>query len=138
TKESERRHRPLLVKSKSETSGPATGSQIDPTIADIYLVSSLDVNRVIGRPVIYAVLVVYSRIITGLYVGLEGPSWFGAMLALDNMVADKVEFCKQYGIDITPEQWLTHHSPEIFIDDRGEFEDYSVENLINNLNNKYE
>ncbi|MDV2887992.1 transposase, partial [Alkalihalophilus pseudofirmus] len=86
--------------------------------------------------VIYAILDVYSRIITGLYVGLEGPSWVGAMMALDNMVADKVEFCKQYGIDITSEQWPTHHLPEIIIADRGEFEGYSVDNLINNLNIK--
>ena len=60
------------------------------------------------------------------------------MMALDNMVADKVEFCKQYGIDITPEQWPTHHLPEIIIADRGEFEGYSVDNLINNLNIKIE
>src|SRR5699024_11939342 len=72
-----------LGNSKSETNGPGTRFQIDATIADIYLVSSLDVNKVIGRPVIYAVLDVYSRIITGLYVGLEGPSWIGAMMALD-------------------------------------------------------
>ncbi|WP_071396590.1 Mu transposase C-terminal domain-containing protein [Bacillus tuaregi] len=138
TKEYELKHRPILSDSKSETNGPGTRFQIDATIADIYLVSSLDVNKVIGRPVIYAVLDVYSRIITGLYVGLEGPSWIGAMMALDNMVADKVEFCKQYGIDITPEQWPTHHLPEIIIADRGEFEGYSVENLINNLNIKIE
>src|SRR5699024_7565902 len=56
----------------------------------------------------------------------------------DNMVADKVEFCKQYGIDITPEQWPTHHLPEDIIADRGEFESYSVDNLINNLNIKIE
>ncbi|MDW4404467.1 Mu transposase C-terminal domain-containing protein [Staphylococcus saprophyticus] len=138
TKEYELKHRPILGDSKSETNGPGTRFQIDATIADIYLVSSLDVNKVIGRPVIYAVLDVYSRIITGLYVGLEGPSWIGAMMALDNMVADKVEFCKQYGINITPEQWPTHHLPEIIIADRGEFEGYSVDNLINNLNIKIE
>lgn len=138
TKEYELKHRPILSDSKSETNGPGTRFQIDATIADIYLVSSLDVNKVIGRPVIYAVLDVYSRIITGLYVGLEGPSWIGAMMALDNMVADKVEFCMQYGINITPEQWPTHHLPEIIIADRGEFEGYSVENLINNLNIKIE
>ncbi|PPA83578.1 transposase [Brevibacillus laterosporus] len=138
TKEYELKHRPILSDSKSETNGPGTRFQIDATIADIYLVSSLDVKKVIGRPVIYAVLDVYSRIITGLYVGLEGPSWIGAMMALDNMVADKVEFCMQYGISITPEQWPTHHLPEIIIADRGEFEGYSVENLINNLNIKIE
>jgi Mu transposase, C-terminal len=137
-KEFELKNRPLVSNSKSETNGPGTRFQIDATIADIYLVSSLDINRIIGRPVIYAVLDVYSRIITGLYVGLEGPSWLGAMMALDNMVADKVEFCKKYNIDIEEEQWPTHHLPELMIADRGEFEGYSVENLINNLNIKIE
>src|SRR5699024_11607761 len=32
----------------------------------------------------------------------------------------------------------THHLPEIIIADRGEFEGYSVDNLINNLNIKIE
>lgn len=137
-KEFELKNRPLVSNSKSETNGPGTRFQIDATIADIYLVSSLDRNRIIGRPVIYAVMDVYSRIITGLYVGLEGPSWLGAMMALDNMVADKVDFCKKYNIDIEEEQWPTHHLPEIIIADRGEFEGYSVENLINNLNIKIE
>lgn len=99
-KEYDLKHRPLLSNSEVETNGPGTRFQIDATIADIYLVSSFDVNRIIGRPVVYAIVDIYSRIITGIYVGLEGPSWQGAMMALDNMVADKVEFCKQYGIDI--------------------------------------
>lgn len=137
-KEYELKHRPILSNSKVETNGPGTRFQIDATIADIYLVSSFDVNRIIGRPVVYAIVDVYSRIVTGIYVGLEGPSWLGAMMALDNMVADKVEFCKQYDIDITEEQWPTHHLPEIIIADRGEFEGYAVEGLINNLNIKIE
>ncbi|UDK97516.1 DDE-type integrase/transposase/recombinase [Lysinibacillus sphaericus] len=137
-KEYELKHRPILSNSKVETNGPGTRFQIDATIADIYLVSAFDVNRIIGRPVIYAIVDVYSRIVTGIYVGLEGPSWLGAMMALDNMVADKVEFCKQYNIDIIEEQWPTHHLPEIIIADRGEFEGYAVEGLINNLNIKIE
>lgn len=59
-------------------------------------------------------------------------------MALDNMVADKVEFCKQYDIDITEDQWQTYHLPEIIIADRGEFEGYAVAGLINNLNIKIE
>ncbi|WP_062197416.1 Mu transposase C-terminal domain-containing protein [Massilibacterium senegalense] len=137
-KEYELKHRPLLSNSKVETNGPGTRFQIDATIADIYLVSAFDVNRIIGRPVVYAIVDVYSRIITGIYVGLEGPSWLGAMMALDNMVADKVEFCEQYGIEITEEQWPTYHLPEIIIADRGEFEGYAVEGIINNLNIKIE
>src|SRR5690625_7427785 len=109
----------MLGNSKSETNGPGTRFQIDATIADIYLVSSLDVNKVKGRPIIYGVLDVYSCIITGLYVGLEGPSWIGAMMALYYMVEEKVEFCKEYGIDISPEQWPTRQLPVVSIADRG-------------------
>lgn len=131
-------NREILSNSKQETDGPGTRFQVDATIADVYIVSSLNRNRVIGRPIVYAIIDVYSRIITGIYVGLEGPSWIGAMMALDNMICDKVEFCKKYGIDIKEEQWPCKHLPEIIIADRGEFEGYSVENLINNLDVKIE
>ncbi|MBY6838325.1 DDE-type integrase/transposase/recombinase [Clostridium botulinum] len=131
-------NREILSNSKQETDGPGTRFQVDATIADVYIVSSLNRNRVIGRPIVYAIIDVYSRIITGIYVGLEGPSWIGAMMALDNMICDKVEFCKKYGIYIKEEQWPCKHLPEIIIADRGEFEGYSVENLINNLDVKIE
>ncbi|MDI3537534.1 MAG: hypothetical protein PWR23_1151 [Peptostreptococcaceae bacterium] len=137
-KEFNLKHRPILSNSTIETDGPGTRFQIDATIADIYLVSSLNRNRVIGRPIVYAIIDVYSRLITGIYVGLEGPSWLGAMMALDNMIADKVEFCRKYEVEITEKQWPSHYLPEIIIADRGEFEGYSVENLINNLNMKIE
>lgn len=77
TKEYELKHRPILSNSKVETNGPGTRFQIDATIADIYLVSGIDANRIIGRPVTYAIVDVYSRIVTGIYDGLEGPSWMG-------------------------------------------------------------
>lgn len=137
-KEFNLKNRELLSNSKQETDGPGTRFQIDATIADIYLVSSLNRNRIIGRPVVYAIIDVFSRLITGIYVGLEGPSWVGAMMALDNMVEDKVEYCKKYDIEIDEGQWPSKHLPEIIIADRGEFEGYSVENLINNLNIKIE
>src|SRR5699024_10553799 len=101
TKEYELKHRPILGNSKSETNGPGTRFQIDATIADIYLASSLDVNKVIGRPVMYAVLDVYSRIIRGVDVGLEGLSGIGALMSLDSMVADEVDLCKKSVIAIT-------------------------------------
>ncbi|MCH3965728.1 MAG: transposase family protein [Clostridium sp.] len=137
-KEFELKNRELLSNSTIETDGPGTRFQVDATIADIYLVSSLDRNRIIGRPVVYAIIDVFSRLVTGIYVGLEGPSWLGAMMALNNMITDKVEFCKSYGIEIVEEQWPAKHIPDIIIADRGEFEGYSVENLINNLNIKIE
>lgn len=137
-KEFELKNRELLSNSTIETDGPGTRFQVDATIADIYLVSSLDRNRIIGRPVVYAIIDVFSRLVTGIYVGLEGPSWLGAMMALDNMVIDKVEFCRKYGIEITEEQWPARCIPDSILADGGEFEGYSVENLVNNLNIKIE
>lgn len=137
-KEFNLKERPLLSNSSIETDGPGTRFQVDATIGDIYLVSSLNRNRIIGRPVIYAIIDVFSRLVTGIYVGLEGPSWLGAMMALDNMLVDKVEFCKSFGIEISEEQWPAKHLPDIIIADRGEFEGYSPENLINNLNVRLE
>lgn len=131
-------NRELLSNSTIETDGPGSRFQVDATIADIYLVSSLNRNRVIGRPIVYAIIDVFSRLVTGIYVGLEGPSWTGAMMALDNMLTDKVEFCKAYGIDIVKDQWPCKHLPDTILADRGEFEGYSVENLINNINIKIE
>lgn len=138
SKEYELKHRPILSHSALETDGPGTRFQIDATIADFYLISSFDRNLIIGRPVVYGVVDVYSRLLVGIYVGLEGPSWVGEMMALDNTVTNKVEFCKMYDIEINQAQWPAQHLPEIIIADRGEFEGYSVENLINNLNVKIE
>ena len=74
--------------------GPGSLYQIDATKDDIYLVSRTDRNRIIGRPVVYLVQDVFSRLIAGIAVTLEGPSWLGAMLALENTASDKTPFAK--------------------------------------------
>ena len=89
--------------------GPGTNFQVDATVADTYLVSSLNRNWIIGRPIVYIVKDLFSRMIVGCAVLLEGPSWLGAMIALENATADKVAFCRDYGIDITEDQWPCHH-----------------------------
>ena len=126
-------HRAITGTSKQETIGPGSRYQIDATIADVYLVSKHNRNWVIGRPVVYLVIDVFSRMITGVYVGLEGPSWLGMMMALVNAATDKVRYCAEYGIEITPEQWQVHHVPEIILGDRGELAGKNVETSINNL-----
>lgn len=73
-KEFELKHRPLLGSSTIEAPGPGFRFQIDATTADIYIVSELDRSQIIGRPTVYIIIDVFSRIITGVYVGLESPS----------------------------------------------------------------
>lgn len=126
--------RGLLGTSTAETWGPGARYQIDATIADVYLVSRIDRHKIIGRPVLYIVIDVFSRMITGLYIGLEGPSWVGAMMALANTASDKQVFCKRFGRSIEPEEWPCHHLPATLLGDRGEIESRKIETLVNNFN----
>lgn len=131
-------HRALLKTSTQEVFGPGSRYQIDATIADVYLVSKYNRNWIIGRPVLYFVIDVFSRMITGMYVGLEGPSWLGAMMALVNAATDKISFCKEYAIDINLKQWPCAHMPDAILGDRGEMESHMVDTLINSLNVRIE
>jgi hypothetical protein len=130
--------RALLSTSNSEVFGPGSRYQIDATIGDAYLVSRLNPNRIVGRPVIYVVIDVFSRMIVGIYVGLEGLSWVGAMMAIANAAADKVAFCRRFGIGITEADWPCHHVPDALLGDRGEMLGSAVETLINNFHVRVE
>jgi hypothetical protein len=127
-------HRAVLGKSDAGIPGPGAQYQIDATVGDIYLISQFDSANIIGRPVIYFVIDVFSRMVTGMYVGLEGPSWTGAMMALANAASDKAAYCAEYGVSIATEEWPCHHIPDVILADRGEMESKSVETLINTLN----
>jgi len=129
----ETHHRAVLGDSTQMAFGPGSVYQIDATPGDIYLVSSLDPSRIIGKPVIYVVIDVFSRLIAGIGVHLEGPSWLGAMLALENATRDKMAFCAEYGIAITAAEWPSQHLPEAILADRGELEGYNADNLVNAL-----
>ncbi|AVH67419.1 DDE-type integrase/transposase/recombinase [Nostoc sp. 'Peltigera membranacea cyanobiont' N6] len=126
-------NRAILGTSKMETIGPGSRYQIDATVGDVYLVSKYNRNWIIGRPVIYVIIDVFSRMITGFYIGLEGPSWIGAMMALTNVAADKVMLCQEYNIDIAEEQWSCNQMPDAILGDRGELAGMAVEPLIPNL-----
>ncbi|KGR89866.1 DNA-binding protein [Ureibacillus massiliensis 4400831 = CIP 108448 = CCUG 49529] len=134
SKEYLQNHRALLGNSTVEAYGPGY-YEIDATIADVYLVSRYNRNWIIGRPVIYLCVDKFSMMITGLYVGLEGPSWNGAMSALANSASNKVDFCKEYDIEIIEEQWPSRHLCDTLIADR-ELQGKMVETLVSSLHVK--
>lgn len=113
-------HRALVGTAYQGLSGPCHRFEIDATIADIYLVSRFNRSWIIGRPVVYVVIDVFSRMIVGVHVGLEGPSWNSARHALFNAFTDKVAFCASHGITIRSEEWPCHHLPRELVGDRGE------------------
>ena len=119
-KQFNQRYRSLSGISTDIAFGPGSLFQIDATIGDIYLVSSLDRSRIIGRPVIYVIVDTFSRLVVGFYVGLEGPSWTGAMLALEHAFTDKDAFLTRYQLGDLKDAWVGPLLPQAVLADRGE------------------
>ncbi|MDZ5474184.1 DDE-type integrase/transposase/recombinase [Bacillus sp. 31A1R] len=129
----EKDYRQVLGSSAYDTFGPGSVYQVDATIANVYIISRLNRNWSIGRPVVYFVVDVFSRLITGMYIGIENVSWKAMSSALANAHMDKVEYCKKYGINITLDQWPACHSPTAIVGDRGELISKFADKLTNGL-----
>lgn len=113
-------YRPLTGSATAETWGPGSRFLIDATMADIYLVSRDDRSRIVGRPVIYVVIDVWSRLIVGLYVAIEDASWTSAMMALANAACSKVAFCLEHGVEIDEAEWPAANIGARLLSDHGE------------------
>ncbi|ADD67899.1 Tn5468, transposase protein B [Denitrovibrio acetiphilus DSM 12809] len=74
TKKYMKDYRPVLGDSSGEANCPGGQYQIDATIADIYLVSGMNRDWIVGRPVLYFCVDVFTRMVAGFYVGFTGPS----------------------------------------------------------------
>lgn len=125
--------RAIIGNSIQDTLGPGELFQIDSTILDVYLVSKMNRNLIIGRGVLYLVVDVYSRMIVGMNVTIENfNSYSGAKGALINSMTDKVSYCEKYGISIQKEDWVSA-VPTRILSDRGELLSGNIENAISNL-----
>ncbi|WP_129599978.1 Mu transposase C-terminal domain-containing protein [Anaerophilus nitritogenes] len=126
-------NRAITGRATDDALGPGSIFEIDATVCDIYLVSRYNRNWIVGRPILYIIIDKFSRLIAGIHVGFEGPSWTGAMMALANAAMDKVEFCKIYDIRITKEEWPVNYLGESLMADRGELESPKIQELIKNF-----
>ncbi|WP_081951570.1 Mu transposase C-terminal domain-containing protein [Pseudomonas cremoricolorata] len=113
-------HRALVGSASKGLYGAGHRYEIDSTIADVYLVHRVNRLWLIGRPVLYVIVDTFTRMIVGIHVGLEGPSWNGARHAIYNACTPKVDFCKRYGIDINETEWPCAHLPVELVADRAE------------------
>ena len=130
--------RASIEKTETFLSGPCDSAQIDATIADIFLVSQGDRSKIVGRPTMYFLMDSYTRMVMGMHITLESPSWHAATLCILNAMEDKVEFCAKYGVEISEEDWPCHHIPRALVGDRGEMESVSADLLVNQLNMRIE
>lgn len=130
--------KPLSSTANTQVLGPGSRYEIDATIADIYLVSDSDRANIVGRPVIYMVKDVFSRMVAGFYVGFENASYIAAIQSLAMAMTDKVKFCKEYGFEITSEDWPAVGLPDAILADRGEILGYQIESLESNFSIRIE
>jgi hypothetical protein len=122
--------RPLHGTATEQALGPGSRYEIDATIADIYLVDDDDSDKVIGRPTVYMVIDVFSRMVAGFYIGFDNPSFPVAMKALICSFDSKVKACAEYGIDISEEQWPCVGIPDVLLADRGELMSHQANYLV--------
>lgn len=77
-------------------------------------------RKVIGRPTLYIMVDVFSRLIMGFYLTIADPSWECAKNLLYNVAMDKVEFCAQNGVNIEQDEWPCAGLPRKILTDNGE------------------
>ena len=112
----QRNSRPLL--GNVQDLAPAVGTaMLDSTICDIYLVN--ESNQLVGRPVLTLAVDAYSSLICGYHLSWEGGIYSLQQL-MQNVVSDKVAWCRKFGISISPEEWpCTGILPGVLTTDKG-------------------
>jgi hypothetical protein len=96
---------------------PGAAYRLEALQADVLLVSRADRSQALSRPVIYTATDVFSGMVTGIYIGMERPSWRNALLALANSAAEKQRYCLRFGRDIGAAQWPSQHLPGLVFAD---------------------
>lgn len=120
----QRNNRPLTGEGVQEFA-PAVGvGMLDATVCDIYLIN--EEGNLVGRPILTACIDAYSGLCCGYSLSWEGGvySLRGLML---NIIADKVAWCKRFGISIQKEDWDCDMLSSTFVTDMGS--EYKSENF---------
>ena len=106
-----------------EIKGVGCCYEMDEMETDYELVQVYDRSKVIGRAVMYMLIDVFSKMITGYAIGVDNNSWAGAEMALLNMAEDKVSYCARFGIDIEKSDWPVSGvlPTEIMVDNGSEY-----------------
>ena len=134
-KDFERDHRAVLGTVMADCQGVGHYYEADATIADIYLIASDDIRKIIGKPTLYLIKDRKSRLIVGWYVGLENASWICAMQAFLSISQDKQKLCERLGVEYNPGDWPAHQIfPKEVLADRSELLTKTSDQLADDLN----
>ena len=112
----QRNYRPLLGEGVAEFANHVGIAMLDSTICDIYLVD--ENGNLLGRPVLTACIDAYSQMCCGFALTWEG-GMSSLRVLLQNVIAEKVTYCKKHGILISQDEWECHQLPGEMMTDRG-------------------
>ena len=133
----EQRNNKRLITSDSldGVCGPGDMIEIDACEADVSLVSILDRNQTIGRPVVYFMIDVYTRLIVAVSVAFDNNSVLGVTNLFLNLADNKKEYCERYGMGFENDDlWPSNFIPRRIRVDRGsEFKSNEFDRICNEL-----
>ena len=115
--------------------GPGDMVEIDACEVDISLVSVIDPSKTVGRPIVYFMIDVYSRVILAMSVAFDNNSMLGLTNLFLNLADDKQKYCEKYGItyenkDIWPSNIIPN---QVRVDKGAEFRSKGFERICDEL-----
>lgn len=112
----QRNQRPL-VGDGVQAFAPHVGvGMLDATTLDIYLIN--EAGGLVGRPILTTCIDAYSGLCCGYSLSWEGGTYSLRNLML-NVITDKVEHCKSFGIEINRSDWSCDRLPGKMVTDMG-------------------
>lgn len=122
-----RNHRPLLGNGVTDYCPTVGYGMLDSTLLDIYLRD--EQGKVAGRPILTLCVDGFSSMVLAYCI-----TWEGGVLSLQsllqNQIENKVEHCRQNGIEIQKDDWNVDSLCSTYITDRGaEYLSYQIEQL---------
>lgn len=133
----EQRNNKRLITSDAmfEVFGPGDMVEIDACEADVSLVSTFDPNKTIGRPVVYFMVDVFTRMILAVSVAFDNNSVLGVTNLFLNLADDKQKYCEKFGMGFdNPMIWQSNIIPRRLRVDRGpEFKSKEFDRICNEL-----
>lgn len=123
----QRNQRPLVGDGVQGFAGTVGMGMLDATVCDIYLVN--ESGELVGRPIFTSCVDAFTGLVCGYSLSWEGGIYSLRDLML-NVITDKVEHCKYFGINIKEEQWPSHQLPLKLVTDQGsEYKGFNFENI---------
>lgn len=102
----QRNNKRLLISDNLQgVMGPGDLWEVDECEIDLSLVSVENPSVTVGRPIVYVMIDVYTRMIVAYSVAFDNNSVLGITNCFLNLLDDKQELCNRFGIQIRANEW---------------------------------